>query len=41
MLAAEWLKPMLGSSFNFYLLGLVLLILARRGSRVLDCWASR
>jgi tellurite resistance protein TerC len=28
MLAAEWLKPMLGSSFNFYLLGLVLLILA-------------
>ena len=28
MLIAEWLKPMLGSSFNFYLLGLVLLILA-------------
>ncbi len=28
MLVAEWLKGMLGSSFNFYLLGLVLLILA-------------
>ena len=28
MLIAEWLKAMLGSSFNFYLLGLVLLILA-------------
>jgi len=28
MLLAEWLKPMLGSGFNFYLLGLVLLILA-------------
>jgi tellurite resistance protein TerC len=28
MLIAEWLKGMLGSSFNFYLLGLVLLILA-------------
>ena len=28
MLIAEWLKPMLGSGFNFYLLGLVLLILA-------------
>jgi tellurite resistance protein TerC len=28
MLVAEWLKRMLGSSFNFYLLGLVLLILA-------------
>ena len=28
MLVAEWLKGMLGSNFNFYLLGLVLLILA-------------
>ncbi len=28
MLIAEWLKGMFGSSFNFYLLGLVLLILA-------------
>jgi tellurite resistance protein TerC len=28
MLVAEWLKRMLGTSFNFYLLGLVLLILA-------------
>lgn len=28
MLTAEWLKGMLGSGFNFYLLGLVLLILA-------------
>jgi hypothetical protein len=28
MLIAEWLKGMLGRSFNFYLLGLVLLILA-------------
>ena len=28
MLIAEWLKGMLGSGFNFYLLGLVLLILA-------------
>jgi tellurite resistance protein TerC len=28
MLLAEWLKGMLGSGFNFYLLGLVLLILA-------------
>ena len=28
MLIAKWLKEMLGSSFNFYLLGLVLLILA-------------
>ena len=28
MLIAEWLKRMLGSSFNFYLLGVVLLILA-------------
>ena len=28
MLIAEWLKGMLGSSFNFYLLGLMLLILA-------------
>jgi tellurite resistance protein TerC len=28
MLLAEWLKGMLGSSFNLYLLGLVLLILA-------------
>lgn len=28
MLMAGWLKEMLGNSFNFYLLGLVLLILA-------------
>lgn len=28
MLMAKWLKEMLGSSFNFYLLGVVLLILA-------------
>jgi len=28
MLVAKWLKEMLGSGFNFYLLGLVLLILA-------------
>ena len=28
MLIAEWLKGLLGNSFNFYLLGLVLLILA-------------
>jgi tellurite resistance protein TerC len=28
MLIAKWLKEMLGSGFNFYLLGLVLLILA-------------
>ena len=28
MLIAEWLKGMLGSSSNFYLLGVVLLILA-------------
>ena len=28
MLIAEWLKRMLGSSFNFYVLGVVLLILA-------------
>jgi tellurite resistance protein TerC len=28
MLIAEWLKQMLGSSFNFYVLGVVLLILA-------------
>ena len=28
MLTAKWLKEMLGSGFNFYLLGLVLLILA-------------
>ena len=28
MLIAEWLKGMLGGSFNFYLLGVVLLILA-------------
>jgi len=27
MLTAEWLKHMLGSSFNFYVLGVVLLIL--------------
>lgn len=28
MLIAEWLKQMLGSSFNFYVLGVILLILA-------------
>jgi tellurite resistance protein TerC len=28
MLAAPWLKEMLGANFNFYLLGLVFLVLA-------------
>ena len=28
MLAASWLKEVLGTSFNFYLLGVVLFILA-------------
>ena len=28
MLAAPWLKDMLGANFNFYLLGLVFLVLA-------------
>ena len=37
MLMAEWLKGMLGSNFNFYLLGVVLLILAAGVAGVRDC----
>ncbi len=37
MLTAEWLKGMLGSSFNFYVLGLVLVIL---GAGVAASWIA-